>query len=62
MIDKISWIAVLPDLVLLVMACVIALMDLGVKSAMRGKTYVVTLVTLAVVLHLWRRRQRPPSP
>ena len=49
MIDKISWIVAIPDLVLLVMACVIALMDLGVKSAMRGKTYVVTLVTLAVV-------------
>lgn len=52
MIDKISWIVALPDLVLLVMACVIALMDLGVKTAMRGKTYVVTLTTLAVVAYL----------
>ncbi len=52
MIDKISWIVALPDLVLLVMACVIALMDLGVKSAMRGKTYVLTLVTLAVVAYM----------
>ncbi len=52
MIDKISWIVALPDLVLLVMACVIALMDLGVKTAMRGKTYVLTLATLAVVAYL----------
>ena len=52
MIDKISWIVALPDLVLLGMACVIALMDLGVKTAMRGKTYVVTLMTLAVVAYL----------
>jgi NADH-quinone oxidoreductase subunit N len=49
MIDKISWIVAIPDLVLLVMGCVIALMDLGVKTAMRGKTYVMTLATLAVV-------------
>ena len=52
MIDKISWIVALPDLVLLGMACVIALMDLGVNTAMRGKTYVVTLMTLAVVAYL----------
>ncbi|MES2583868.1 MAG: NADH-quinone oxidoreductase subunit NuoN [Pseudomonadota bacterium] len=52
MIDKISWIVALPDLVLLVMACVIALMDLGVKTPMRGKTYVMTLATLAVVAYL----------
>ena len=52
MIDKLSWIAVAPDLVLLVMGCFIALMDLGVKSVMRGKTYVVTLATLAVVAYM----------
>jgi len=52
MIDKISWIIVVPDLVLLVMGCFIALMDLGVKSALRGKTYVVTLASLAVVAYL----------
>jgi NADH-quinone oxidoreductase subunit N len=32
MIDNISWITVYPEIVLLVMACVIALVDLGVKS------------------------------
>lgn len=31
MIDKLSWIAVYPELILLVMACVIALADLYVK-------------------------------
>jgi NADH-quinone oxidoreductase subunit N len=49
MIDKISWIAAYPDAVLLAMACVIALLDLGIKTPMRGVTYAVTLLTLAVV-------------
>ena len=52
MIDKLSWIAVYPEIILMVMACVIALMDLGVKSAQRGRTYAVTLLTLAVVAGL----------
>ncbi|WP_332776386.1 NADH-quinone oxidoreductase subunit NuoN [Polaromonas sp.] len=49
MIDKLSWIAVYPEIVLLAMACVIALVDLGVKSSHRTLTYVLTLLTLAVV-------------
>jgi NADH-quinone oxidoreductase subunit N len=49
MIDKLSWIAVYPELVLLVMGCVIALVDLWVKSPQRTLTYVLTLATLAVV-------------
>jgi NADH-quinone oxidoreductase subunit N len=52
MIDKLSWVAVYPDMVLLVMACVIALMDLGVKSPKRTATYVVTLLTLAVTAYM----------
>ena len=52
MIDKLSWIAVYPEIVLLVMACVIALVDLGVKSARRTSTYVLTLLTLALVAFL----------
>jgi NADH-quinone oxidoreductase subunit N len=52
MIDKISWITVYPELVLLVMGCVIALVDLGVKSPRRTATYVLTLATLAVVAWL----------
>ena len=49
MIDKISWLTVYPESVLLVMACVIALVDLGVKSPRRTGTYVLTLLTLGVV-------------
>lgn len=49
MIDDNSWITAYPEIVLLVMACTIALVDLGVKSALRTQTYVMTLVTLAVV-------------
>ncbi len=49
MIDKLSWITAYPDAILLSMACVIALLDLGIKTPMRGVTYAVTLLTLAVV-------------
>ena len=49
MIDKSSWIAVYPEIVLLVMACVIALTDLFVKSPRRTSTYVLTLLSLGVV-------------
>ena len=49
MIDKISWIAVYPEIVLLAMACVIALVDLGVKTPQRTVTYLLTMLTLAVV-------------
>ncbi len=52
MIDNISWLAIYPEIVLLVMACVIALVDLGVKSAHRTTTYVLTMLTLAVVAAL----------
>ncbi|NMM10223.1 MAG: NADH-quinone oxidoreductase subunit NuoN [Polaromonas sp.] len=49
MIDKLSWISVYPEVVLLIMACVILLVDLAVKSPRRNGTYVLTLLTLAVV-------------
>jgi NADH-quinone oxidoreductase subunit N len=49
MIDNISWLAIYPEIVLLVMACVIALVDLGVSSPRRTATYVLTMITLAVV-------------
>ena len=49
MIDKLSWITVYPEIILLVMACTIALVDLGVKSPRRTLTYVLTLCTLGVV-------------
>ena len=46
MIDKLSWVAAYPEILLAVMACVIALVDLGVKSPKRGATHVLTLLTL----------------
>ncbi|CAN5521880.1 NADH-quinone oxidoreductase subunit NuoN [soil metagenome] len=49
MIDKLSWIAVYPELVLLAMACLIALVDLGVKTPRRTLTYALTLLTLGAV-------------
>ncbi|PKO62083.1 MAG: NADH-quinone oxidoreductase subunit NuoN [Betaproteobacteria bacterium HGW-Betaproteobacteria-18] len=52
MIDKLSLIAVYPEIILLVMACVIALFDLSVKSRTRTATYVVTMLTLAIVAAL----------
>src|SRR5512133_3363018 len=52
MIDKISLIAVYPEIILLIMACVIALFDLSVKSRTRTATYVVTMLTLAIVAAL----------
>ncbi|MEI8326563.1 MAG: NADH-quinone oxidoreductase subunit NuoN [Betaproteobacteria bacterium] len=49
MIDKTSWIAVYPEIVLFVMACAIALLDLAVTSRQRTATYVMSLLTLGVV-------------
>ena len=49
MTDKLSWIAVYPEIILLAMACLITLMDLGVKTRQRTQTYVWTLLTLGVV-------------
>ena len=52
MIDKLSWMTVYPELVLLVMGCLIAMIDLFVTSARRTLTYVLTLVTLGVVAYM----------
>jgi NADH-quinone oxidoreductase subunit N len=52
MIDKLSLLAVYPEMLLLIMACVIAIFDLSVKDAKRTPTYILTLVTLAVVAWL----------
>ena len=49
MIDSLSWYTAYPELLLLAMACAIAMIDLFVKSPMRGVTYVLTLLTLAAV-------------
>jgi len=49
-----NWSAINPEIVLLVMACVVALVDLWVKSPLRTPTYLLTLATVAVVgvMHL----------
>lgn len=47
--DKFSLIVVSPEIVLLTMACVIAMVDLGVKSRLRDATYWLTMATLAVI-------------
>ncbi|EJE54583.1 proton-translocating NADH-quinone oxidoreductase, chain N [Acidovorax sp. CF316] len=52
MIDNISWLAIYPEIVLLVMGCVIALVDLGVHSPRRTATYVLTMLSLALVAGL----------
>ena len=49
MIDQLSWMTVYPELVLLVMGCLIAIVDLGVISHRRTLTYVLTLITLGAV-------------
>jgi len=49
MIDTISLMTAYPEMILFGMACVIAILDLGVKTPLRGTTYALTLMTLAVV-------------
>jgi NADH-quinone oxidoreductase subunit N len=49
MLDKSSLIIVSPEILLLVMACVIALVDLGVKSRLRHASYWLTMATLGMV-------------
>ena len=46
MIDNISWVVAYPEILLLTMACVIALVDLGVRTPLRNATYGLTLATL----------------
>ncbi len=52
MIDKLSWISVYPEIILLVMGCIIAIADLSVTSPRRTGTYLLTLVSLAAVAAL----------
>lgn len=49
MIDTVSLITVYPEILLMVMACVVAMVDLGVKTPRRGLSYAITQSTLAVV-------------
>jgi NADH-quinone oxidoreductase subunit N len=47
--DYASWVVATPEIFLLVMTCLIALIDLGVKGRGRTLTYVLSLFTLGVV-------------
>ena len=49
MIDRFSWMAIYPELVLLVMACVIALLDLLDKRLGRPLAYILSVLTLLVL-------------
>lgn len=49
MMDNNSLAVIAPEVILLVMACVIALVDLGVKTRLRNLTYGLTMLTLAVL-------------
>lgn len=52
MTQPLGWIAVYPEIVLLVMGCAVTLIDLGVKSRMRDLTYALSLLTLGGVAAL----------
>lgn len=49
MMDNTSLAVVAPEILLLAMACVIALVDLGVKSRLRHLTHGLSMLTLAVI-------------
>lgn len=46
MIDNLSWVVAYPEILLLIMACVIALVDLGVKTPLRTVTHFLSMLTL----------------
>jgi NADH-quinone oxidoreductase subunit N len=50
--DFASWVVATPEIFLLVMTCLIALLDLGVKGRGRTLTYVLSLFTLAFVAYV----------
>ncbi len=52
MIEKLNLLALLPEMVLVCMAILIAMVDLYVKSPRRTTTYVLTVLTLTVVAAL----------
>ena len=52
MMDPTSWMTIYPEIVLLVMACVIALVDLGVRTRGRNLTHGLTLLTLLVLAYV----------
>lgn len=61
MMDSNALAVVGPEILLLVMACVIALLDLGVTHRLRHFTYVLTMLTLAAVA-LWTGQRAAEAP
>jgi len=64
--ENIRWLAIFPEIVLLVMACVVALVDLRVTSKSRAGTHMLAMISLAVVALLHGTAARfsagfPPS-
>ncbi len=49
MMNNVNWMTAYPEIFLLVMACLITLLDLWVKSPKRDLTYGLTMLTLGVV-------------
>src|SRR4051812_21423882 len=49
MIENHSLFVVSPEIILLIMACLVAMVDLGVKTRLRDGTYMLTMLTLGVV-------------
>jgi NADH-quinone oxidoreductase subunit N len=52
MLDNNSLSVVAPEILLLTMACVVAMIDLGVKTRLRDLTFWLTMATLAAVAYL----------
>jgi NADH-quinone oxidoreductase subunit N len=61
MMDSNALAVVGPEILLLAMACVIALLDLGVTHRLRHLTYVLTMLTLAAVA-LWTGQRAAEAP
>ena len=57
-----NWSVVVPEIVLLTMACVVALVDLFVTDPRRRLTYWLTQASFVAVaaLHLWLMQDSPP--
>ena len=53
--NSMNWSAIAPEIVLLTMACVVAMVDLWVTHPRRLPTYLLTQASLAVVavMQLW---------
>ena len=60
--NDLNWLAVTPEIVLLGMACLVALADLFVTDPKRNLTHVLSLASLAVVAYLHLSAMDHPGP